>query len=173
MMDVASIIANQVGQHLEEVEGAGMLSDADRKRMQDYYCDLCNIWARADYSTGKSLFYTMHGEVQSWENRDQDNLSLIIRTEKKTKRVKMQPVITYTVSLEIRATSNVTLDKIFETKYTGSDPREWVLGAFEEVFAAMRTIGKCSSCEKYTCRHIAKSYCPKCYMNARVKRART
>ena len=167
--DVASIIANHVGRQLEEVEGAGMLSDADLKRMQDYYCDLCNIWAGADY-TCACLFYTMHGEVQSWENRDQDNLSLIIRTEKKTKRVKKQAVITYTVSLEIRASSN---DKIFETKYTGSDPREWVLGAFEEVFAAMRTIGKCSACEKYTCNHIAKSYCPKCYMNARVKRART
>ena len=179
--DVATIIANHVGRQLEEVEGAGMLSDADLKRMQDYYCNLCNIWAdHSDYSTGKSLFYTMHGEVQSWENRDQDYLSLIISTAKKTKRVKKEAVITYTVTLELRAARIINgvvqlpYDKIFEKKYTGSDPREWVLGAFEQVYAAMRTIvGKCSACEKYTCNYIAKSYCPECYMNARVKRART
>ena len=151
-------------------------SDADLKRMQDYYCNLCNIWAdHSDYSTGRSVFYTMDGEVQSWENRDQDYLNLIMRTAKKTKRVKKQAVITYTVTLELHAARIITPahDKIFETKYTGTDPREWVLGAFEQVYAAMRTIGKCSACEKYTCNQIAKSYCPECYVHARVKRART
>jgi hypothetical protein len=168
--DVASIIANHVGRQLEEVEGAGMLSDADLKRMQDYYCDICNISLhKPDFSDSVRVInmYTLDGESLGMRY-DEDKMSLVITSTKNTTR----RVSTYTITIAIKVFGSTYSAKIFETKYTGSDPRAWVLGAFEQVYAAMHTIGKCSACEKY-CTPIAKSYCPECYMNARVKRART
>ena len=171
--DIASIIANQVGEQLEEVEGMGMLSAADRKRVEDHYYKLCDPCSEKNYSTGQVFFYTMCGDRQigSQVDEDEDRIGLCIDTMKRTKRNEESKL---TVVLYIRIYSQNGCYPCFKTEYTGSDGdlRDWVGGAFDEVFAAMRSMAKCSACNRYNC-DLVKKICMPCFMHARVKRART
>ena len=61
----------------------------------------------------------------------------------------------------------------FNIKYKGADPvsREWMLGAFEDVMAALQKTKECTVCTQLSCDTICGT-CGDCYINARVKRAR-
>lgn len=195
--DVASIIAKQVSEQIEQVKGMGILTASDRKAVDDFLYekfvpeDKKNL---SDYYSSERVHYSMSGDyidfkrdfTTAYNTTDADFFIIVFTTDKTTRRAKRQTVTTTTytsiISLHVVPKEEHMKPKpLFTTRYVGNESisRESAMEMFEKVLDVMRKMDKCSVCEVYkhdiVCRKngIHKQLCPECHMHARVKRART
>ena len=188
--DVANIIARQVTEQLEEVQGMGIMTASDRKAVDDYVFNLFSMHNKnAGWTEGRNyscwykyLYYSLCGNyLQEIPDGECELFELLFKSLQTTRRVNRRAVVTYTamISLCMRTCRDTDADinVVFQTTYTGNEPvsQEWVVSAFEEVLSVMRKTNKCNVCKKYKCDIVCckdgVGICPECHVHARVKRA--
>ena len=186
--DVASIIAKQVTEQIEEVRGTGIMTASDRKAVDDYlYSKFVPEESSPDYYRSERVHYSLNGDqidferdytTSAYNTTDADFFLIVFTTDKTTRRGKRQTV-TYlsVISLYVIPKEGQMQDPLFTTRYMGNESisRESAIGMFEKVLGVIRKTKKCSVCEAYkhdiVCRKVG--ICPECHMHDRVKRART
>ena len=194
--DIVSVIAQQVTEQLEEVEGTGILTAGDRKTVDDFLFSLFTDYTHCKTAkTGYGLryfYYDWKGNKINEPSQGQlarddffcDIIRLRLETIKKTRSIKKELVTEYSVEMCLQRCRNghgyifFAPSTIHQTAYVGSEPvsREWVVNAFNELFDVMRKLKKCGVCNEYKhnaiCVKDGVGICSECYMHARVKRAR-
>ena len=194
--DVASIIAQQVTEQLEEVESTGIMTVSDRKAVEGFLCSKFAFEEEEgipDYYRKEEVHYSMNGDrievkrdystsYNPTYNTDADFFVLKFMTHKTTRRVKRQPVIKYECQIRlyvIPKEGKKLTDALFSARYSGSEKisREATVEMFEKVLGVIRKTNKCSVCKAYkrdvVCCKDGVGICSECHMHARVKRART
>ena len=186
--DVASIIARQVTERLEDVEGMGILSASDRKAMDEYvHSQFLHDDNRTNYYIVNPFYYKLTGDefknpciYRSDGRCDGPYFIMMFQTRKDTRRVKKQLVTTWTyeIDLDMKKAGTIHRTDISGVKHVANEKIsiEVAVELFEKMLSIMRTTGKCDKCEKYKPNIIrfkdGVGTCPACYMHARVKRAR-